>query len=101
MKLGKKKATDNCLDVTMGSYDGAEICELVGLYLLDKLANLMEKDHIDLHRDDDLAAMINANGPMMDKLRKDITSMFKNEGLSITIDTNLTEIDFWTFHSTS
>ena len=25
-------------DVTMGSYDGAEICELVGLYLLDILA---------------------------------------------------------------
>ena len=24
-------------DVTMGSYDGAELCELVGLYLLDLL----------------------------------------------------------------
>ena len=26
----KKKNTDSCFDVTMGSYDGAEICELVG-----------------------------------------------------------------------
>ena len=25
-------------DVTMGSFDGAEICEIVGLYLLDKLS---------------------------------------------------------------
>ena len=25
----KKKSTDSCFDVTMGSYDGAEICELV------------------------------------------------------------------------
>ena len=24
-------------DVTMGSYDGAEVCELVGLYILDIL----------------------------------------------------------------
>ena len=26
----KKKTTDSCFDVTMGSFDGAEICELVG-----------------------------------------------------------------------
>ena len=25
----RKKDTDSCFDVTMGSYDGAEICELV------------------------------------------------------------------------
>ena len=28
----KKKNTDSCFDVTVGSYDGAEICELVGIY---------------------------------------------------------------------
>ena len=27
----KKTNTDSCLDVTMGSYDGAEICKLVGI----------------------------------------------------------------------
>ena len=25
-------------DITMGSYDGAEVCELVGFFLLNKLA---------------------------------------------------------------
>ena len=30
----------------------------------------------------------------MEKLKKDIVSMFKKEGLSITIDTNLKETDF-------
>ena len=30
--------TEN-FDVPMGSYDGAEICELVGLYLLHKLTD--------------------------------------------------------------
>ena len=29
--------------VTMGIYDGAEVCELVGLYLLTKLAHLIDK----------------------------------------------------------
>ena len=36
----------------MGSYDGAEICDLVGLYLLSQLQNL--KLNIGLYRDDGL-----------------------------------------------
>ena len=32
-------------DVTMGSYDGAEVCELVGLYLLNLLTNEFGKQH--------------------------------------------------------
>ena len=35
-----KKEGNPLFDVTMGSYDGAEVCELVGLYLLGKLATL-------------------------------------------------------------
>ena len=27
----KKKNAEDCFDVTMGSYDGTEICELVGI----------------------------------------------------------------------
>ena len=87
--------TGNVLfDVTMGSFDGAEVCELVGLYLLEKLSNLLGKTEVGLYRDDGLAIVQNANGPKMDKLRKEIVALFKIEGLSITIDTNLTETDF-------
>ena len=32
-----KKTSSNLFDVTMGSYDGAESCELVGAYLLHKI----------------------------------------------------------------
>ena len=81
-------------DVTMGSYDGAEVCEMVGLYLLNKLSDLINKDHRGLYRDDGLAVVIDADGPKMDKLKKDIISILKDEGLSITIDTNLKETDF-------
>ena len=78
----------------MGLYDGAEVCELIGLFLLDKLSHLLGKECVGLYRDDGLAIIRNANGPMMDRIRKDVIALFKNEGLSITIETNLIETDF-------
>ena len=38
-----KKGRDN-FDVTMGAYDGAELCELVGLYILNKLEEIIGKN---------------------------------------------------------
>ena len=78
----------------MGSYDGAEICEPVVLYLLNKLSTVIDKSSVGLYRDDGLAAINNANGPKLDRIRKDIIALFKEEGLSITIETNLIETDF-------
>ena len=81
-------------DVTMGSYDGAETCELVGLYLLNKLTKIIPANQLGLYRDDGLSIIPRANGPKMDKLRKYITKNFKNEGLKITCETNLIETDY-------
>ena len=81
-------------DVTMGSYDGAEVWNLVGLYLLGKLTPLIGTKHVGCYRDDGLAVIHQANGPKMDKIRKDIIALFKSQRLSITIDTNLIETDF-------
>ena len=39
-----KKDTSVEFDVTMGSYDGAEVCEIVGLFILDMLSNLFKKN---------------------------------------------------------
>ena len=33
-----KKSSNSLFDVTMGSFDGAETCELIGSYILSKLA---------------------------------------------------------------
>ena len=52
-----KKNGDEQFDVTMGSYDGAEVCELVGLYLLSKISPIMSRDSVGLYRDDGLAAI--------------------------------------------
>ena len=34
---------DQDFDIPMGCYDGAEICELVGIYIQNKLCKLMNK----------------------------------------------------------
>ena len=38
-----KKDTNVELEISMGSYDSAEVCELVGLFMVDLLSNLVEK----------------------------------------------------------
>ena len=43
-----KKDRKSLFDVTMGSYDGAEICELVGLYILNTLSRKLDKKNIGL-----------------------------------------------------
>ena len=78
----------------MGSFDGAEICEIVGLYLLSRLSNLLGKENVGLYRDDGLAAINSCSGPVLDRTRKNIIALFKKEGLNITIETNLAETDF-------
>ena len=50
---------DGLFDVTMGAYDGAEVCELVGTFLLDKISEKYEKNNIGLYRDDGLSVFKN------------------------------------------
>ena len=50
-----KKESASLFDVTMGSFDGAETCELVGSFLLSKLPVEYGND-IGLYRDDGVAA---------------------------------------------
>ena len=41
-------------DVSMGSYDGAEVCTIVGLYMLEKIGGEFGKKNVGLYRDDGL-----------------------------------------------
>ena len=90
-----KRGENQSFDVTMGSFDGVEICKIVGIYLLEKLSPLLGKENFGLHRDDSLATVNSSSSPVLDRVRKDIISILKNEGLSITIETNLIETDFF------
>ena len=81
-------------DVTMGSYDGAETCELVGLYLLHRIKSVMRNCSGGLYRDDGLIVVNDATGPKTDRIRKDIIEVFKSEGLKITVETNTSTTNF-------
>ena len=63
----------------MDSFDGAEVCELVKLYLLNKIKSLLNSNNVGLDRDDGLTIVHKANGPKVDRLRKDIISLFRDE----------------------
>ena len=78
-------------DVTMGSFDGAKVSELVGLYMLDKLA----KTDLDLglYRDDGLGAT-NLKGRALEAKRQQIQQIFRECGLRVTITSNLKATDF-------
>ena len=83
-----KKENPN-FDVTMGSFDGAEVCELIGLYLLNILKNEFGGKNIGLYRDDGLSCFENRSGLELEKIGKKICEIFKDNGLNITIETNL------------
>ena len=57
-------------DVTMGSFDGAEVCKLVSLYLLHHLAKIFGKEAVGLYQDDGLAILRNASGPDTERGKK-------------------------------
>ena len=81
-------------DVTMGSYDGAELCELVVLYLLDLLTKGFGKQNIGLYRDDGLSCFENISGPDSEKIKKKLFKIFKCNRQSITVECNLIVTDF-------
>ena len=51
-----KRNTDSVFDVTMGSFDGAEVCELVGLFILNSLQERFG-ENVGLYRDNGLAVV--------------------------------------------
>ena len=87
----KKKDADTTFDVTMGSYDGAELCELIGIYIQSLLTNILSKDNMGLYRDDGLFILRKRNRQQTDRIRKKIINIFKNIDFKIEIVTNLTE----------
>ena len=44
-----KKLGNENFDEPMGCYDGAELCELVGSFILNKLASIVSKSDIRLY----------------------------------------------------
>ena len=64
----------------MGASDGADVCELVGLFLLNNLANKFDKNSVGLYRDNGLALFKNINHHLADKIGKGFHQLFKENG---------------------
>ena len=73
----------------MGSYDGAEVCELVGAFFLNNLRHIIDKSNVGLYKDDGLGIFRSHSGPETARKRKEIIKTFNTYNLLITIETNI------------
>ena len=90
-----KRNGDVNFDVPMGCLDGAEVCDLTGLYILSKIKTVFENQNdVGLYRDDGLGILRSLSGPQIERVRKEIIKTFKEFGLSITAKTNLEVVQF-------
>ena len=85
-----KKGGD-IFDVGMGFFDGAEICEIIGLFLLEELEQL--GCNVGIYRDDGLCVSdLTPQG--VERLKKKMSAIFRKHRLEITIDANKKRVEF-------
>ena len=89
-----RKKEGGIFDVTMGAYDGAEICELVGTYLLSLLSQRCPKENIGLYRDDGLAIFKNQSGPQNERTKKEFQRILREKGLEAVLECNKKVVDY-------
>ena len=70
------KKESGLFEATMGAYDGAEVFELVGSFLLYPLSLKYNKTNICLYRDDGLAVFRNVSGPYCEKIKGEFQKLF-------------------------
>ena len=64
-----KKGSD-LFDVSMGASDGREVCELIGIFLLNLLRRQYDTKNIVLYRDDGFSMFKNCGSPQMEQIKK-------------------------------
>ena len=83
-KHGQRKGEDN-FDVAQGAYDSAEICDIVGLFLLSELKKQKLNANLGIYRDDGLGVS-SATPRQVDKIKKKICEVYRQHGLSLTVE---------------
>ena len=81
-------------DVTMGSNDGAEVCELVGLYILNKASTEFGADNAGLYRDDGLILVRNSTGRLSERRKTDLIKSLHDMNLKCTATADLKIVNF-------
>ena len=73
---------DGLFNVTMGAYDEAEVCELVGIFSLDKISVKYEKNSIGLYHDNGSSVFKNSTWKNKKELTKNVQGLwFRNSGI--------------------
>ena len=67
----------------MGNYDGAEVCELLGTFILSKLGSIIDKKNTGLYHDDVLVVLRNMN--VQKKIKSERCENLVNEQVFNTI----------------
>ena len=75
-------------DAAIGPYDGAEVCEFVGTFVLEKISEICNKSNIGLYRNDGLSIFRNKSGTQLEKMKKKFQRLFKEYYLEITAESN-------------
>ena len=93
-----QKNSDGTFDVTVGLYDGAETCELIGVYMLSLITPKF-KDEVGLYCDDGMAVYTTMPREI-EKIKQEVSNVFKSNGLKITIKANKKIVSFLDVTST-
>ena len=90
-----KKDGNRDFDVPIGCQDRAEICELVGSFILNRMGSVIVENEIRLFRDDSLEIFCEISKSMIERKKKLIVKTFKQCRLAITVEFNLKTVNFF------
>ncbi|KAJ8024103.1 hypothetical protein HOLleu_36733 [Holothuria leucospilota] len=93
-KAWVKRDTPHNFDLTMRSYDGAKVGELVDLSVLRNLKNHFKNDMIGIYRHNGLAAFKNLTPRKAAKIQVEFSKLFESFGLKLTAQVNLKTVNF-------
>ena len=83
-----------CLTRQCGVYDDAEVCELVGTFLLNKIRKKYDKNSIGLYCDHRLSVFKNKSNAQLGIIKKSFQKTFKDLGLEMVAESYLRNVSY-------
>ena len=80
--------------MSIGAFDGAKVCELIGLCVISTINESIYLESICLYRADGLAVLKSVTGNESELMRKRLIKTFQDNGLSITSQANIASANF-------
>ena len=78
----------------MCANDGAEVCELVGIFILYQLSSKYNKNNIGVCRVDGLAVFRDISAPQAKRIKKLFQNTFHKNNLNIIVKSNSKIVDY-------